>query len=145
MNQELSKLYEERVPQVKPKNVIKEDEVVCEDINSFLNRLRSMVKKTNISSHNIREFMNQGGDNRSPQHKTQISMTDLEVKDTSSYTTNELSKNDYSSTNLSEEKDRKKVDFSKFGTNKTSTTDLTANSSSDSKSKMDATQRLVKY
>jgi type IV secretory pathway TrbL component len=143
MNQELSKLYEERVPQVKPKNVIKEDEVVCEDINSFLNRLRSMVKKTNISSHNIREFMNQGENNRSPTHKTQISMTDSEVKETSNYTTNELSKNDYSSTNLSEEKDRKKVDFSKFGSSKTSS-DLTATSSSDSKSKMDATQRLVK-
>jgi hypothetical protein len=42
---ELQLLYEERVPYVKPKNVIKEEEVVCEDVNLFLKRFVDKGKK----------------------------------------------------------------------------------------------------
>jgi hypothetical protein len=38
-------LYEERVPYVKPKNVIKEEEVVCEEVNAFLKRFVDKEKK----------------------------------------------------------------------------------------------------
>jgi dynein light intermediate chain 1 len=54
---ELQLLYEDRVPYVKPKNVIKEEEIVCEDVNLFLRRfvdkgqkLTSAHSRRNVSS-----------------------------------------------------------------------------------------------
>jgi hypothetical protein len=47
---ELQLLYEDRVPYVKPKNVIKEEEVQCEDLNLFLKRFVEKSKKLDVSS-----------------------------------------------------------------------------------------------
>lgn len=54
---ELQLLYEDRVPYVKPKNIIKEEEIVCEDVNAFLRRfvdksqkMQSMHSRRNVSS-----------------------------------------------------------------------------------------------
>lgn len=45
MNNQLAMLYEDKVAYVKAKNVIKEEEVVCEDINVFLKRYIDKGKK----------------------------------------------------------------------------------------------------
>ncbi len=42
---ELESLYEDRVPYIKPKNVIKEEEVMCEDVNIFLKKFVEKGKK----------------------------------------------------------------------------------------------------
>lgn len=44
MNNDLGKLYEERIPTIKPKNMVKEQEVVCEDISTILNSIRDNKK-----------------------------------------------------------------------------------------------------
>ena len=40
MNNDLGKIYEDRIPVIKPKNIIKEQEVICEDITAYLNSVR---------------------------------------------------------------------------------------------------------
>jgi hypothetical protein len=47
---ELQYLYEDRVPYTKPKNVIKEEEVLCEDLNLFLKRFIEKTKKLDPSA-----------------------------------------------------------------------------------------------
>ncbi len=44
INNDLSKIYEDRIPTIKQKNIIKEQEVVCEDISVFLNAWRDNKK-----------------------------------------------------------------------------------------------------
>jgi len=62
-------LYDERVPFVKPKNVIKEEEVLCEDIVSFLNRIKDKgIKRPDRPIGGITRENNQ-------------SMTEKEIRD----------------------------------------------------------------
>ena len=49
VNNDLTKLYEEKIPYIKPKNIIREDEVICEDINSFLTKYKNKGKTTTLS------------------------------------------------------------------------------------------------
>ena len=44
MSNDLGKIYEERIPVVKPKNIVKEQEVICEDITAILNNIRDNKK-----------------------------------------------------------------------------------------------------
>ena len=58
MQNELSMLYEERVPPVKVKNLLKEDEIVCEDVNVFLKRFVDKIQRgqTNMSRRNVSDY-----------------------------------------------------------------------------------------
>lgn len=47
----LTMLYEDKVPYVKPKNIIKEDEVGCEDLNSFLGKIRLAPSRVRAAEH----------------------------------------------------------------------------------------------
>jgi hypothetical protein len=48
VSNDLSKLYEERVPYVKPKNIVREEEIICEDLSTFLSKFTK--KKTDLPS-----------------------------------------------------------------------------------------------
>ena len=53
---ELGLLYEDRVPVVKPKNVINEEEITCEDVNVFLKRFvdkGQKIQSANQSRRNV--------------------------------------------------------------------------------------------
>jgi len=52
MNNDLAKIYEERIPEIKPKNLVKEQEVICEDISAILNSIRDNKKIGNSSDYN---------------------------------------------------------------------------------------------
>lgn len=45
VNNDLAKIYEEKIPYIKPKNLVKEQEVICEDISVFLNQYRDTKKQ----------------------------------------------------------------------------------------------------
>jgi hypothetical protein len=44
VNNDLSTPYEERIPMVKPKAIIRDEEVFCEDVNTFLNKFKNKTK-----------------------------------------------------------------------------------------------------
>jgi hypothetical protein len=50
MNNDLGKIYEERIPAIKAKNLIKEQEVICEDISAILNSIRDNKNIRNSTS-----------------------------------------------------------------------------------------------
>ena len=50
ISNDLSKIYDERIPAPKQKNIIKEQEVICEDLSVFLNSWREN-KKANHQSN----------------------------------------------------------------------------------------------
>jgi dynein light intermediate chain 1 len=50
---ELSLLYEDRVPIAKSKNIINEEEIVCEDVNVFLKRYVDKGQKVTATKRNI--------------------------------------------------------------------------------------------
>jgi hypothetical protein len=56
MQNELMMLFEERVPAIKQKNLLKEDEIVCEDVNTFLKRFVDKIQKGQTSRMNISDY-----------------------------------------------------------------------------------------
>lgn len=94
---ELSMLYEERVPYVKPKNVIKEEEIACEDSNAFLKRFISSTKKPEPTSRrNISEHAYSTEDSKSLLEEKLNITRNLSEKDsavTENYTSNGKSVN----------------------------------------------------
>lgn len=50
MNNDLGKIYEERIPPIKTQNSIKEQEVICEDIVAKLNSIRDNKKIASSST-----------------------------------------------------------------------------------------------
>jgi hypothetical protein len=45
VNQDLTIPFEERIPVIKPKNIIREEEVICEDINTFLGKIAERLRR----------------------------------------------------------------------------------------------------
>jgi hypothetical protein len=60
MNNDLGKIYEDRIPVIKPKNIIKEQEVICEDITAYLNSVRD---NKNIRNSNQFDYNSNSGSN----------------------------------------------------------------------------------
>ena len=56
MQNELMMLFEERVPAIKQKNLLKEDEIVCEDVNTFLKRFVDKIQKGQTTRRNISDY-----------------------------------------------------------------------------------------
>ena len=49
VNNDLNKLFEEKITFIKPKNIIREEDVICEDINSFLAKYKNKGKSNTLS------------------------------------------------------------------------------------------------
>ncbi len=62
INNELSKIYEEKITTIKHKNIIKEQEIICEDLSIFLNAWRDN-KKTQYQSNSNSDYGSNPGNN----------------------------------------------------------------------------------
>jgi hypothetical protein len=52
---DLAKLYEERIPYTKPKNIVREEEIICEDISAFLSKFNKRKAIDATSETKIKE------------------------------------------------------------------------------------------
>lgn len=128
INNELSKIYEERIPAIKQKNIIKEQEVICEDMSVFLNAWRDNKKSSFLS--NTEYGSNPNGVYLDDKGKKKLDLLQgirkqdyLSNSASSSSTTNVNGNSTYESTD-----NKSKMDFQKFlGMNANKTVSDTAN------------------
>lgn len=130
ISNDLSKIYEERIPAVKQKNIIKEQEVVCEDISVFLNAWRDNKKSAYQS--NMDYGSNPGGMALDDKGKKKLDLLQgirkqdyLSNSNTSSSTANMNGNTHYESSD-----NKSKNDFQKFlGMNANKTVSDSSNAS----------------
>lgn len=137
INGDLDKLYEERIPYVKPKNVMKEEEVVCQDISAFLSTIRP--SRVPGSTSNARDLLRNAAHNSNTLSRENNirSMAESELKKTlmastpegdkvkEDYGTNSNAPGEQSSTKTST-----KIDFGIFDSVKSNTGERTSEASS---------------
>lgn len=111
---DLSKIYEERIPAIKQKNIIKEQEVFCEDISVFLNAWRDNKKSAYQS--NMDYGSNPGGAVIDDKGKKKLDLLQgIRKQDYLSNTVSSSSTSNINGTSTYESTDNKsKNDFQKF-------------------------------
>jgi hypothetical protein len=114
INNDLSKIYEEMIPAIKQKNIIKEQEVFCEDISVFLNAWRDNKKSS--YQNNTDYGSNQSGISLDDKGKKKLDL--LQGIRKQDYLSNSVSTSLNSNVNMNstyESNDNKsKNDFQKF-------------------------------
>lgn len=102
-------LYEERVPVVKPKNVIKEEEVACEDTNAFFGKLKDKLKPKAIDRSSVRmtDFTETNGSTTTSGdgERSSLNTTDGSKKDYNSISGKEKLEKFYNSNNPNKNKE----------------------------------------
>jgi len=63
INNDLAKIYEEKIPHIKQKNLVKEQEIICDDLSAFLNAWRDNKKTQYQSNSNLDYASNSGTTN----------------------------------------------------------------------------------
>lgn len=122
MNNDLGKIYEERIPANKPKNIVKEQEVICEDIVSILNSIRDSKKMGHSSDYNSNSN-NSALDEKGKKKLELLSGIRKQDYNTSATGGQNLSVGNSNMTQNFESNDNKaKKDFQKFMVNKNDTT-----------------------
>lgn len=119
ISNDLQKLYEERIPQPKQKNIIKEQEVICEDISVFLNAWRDNKKA--LYQSNAEYSSNPGLNGIDDKGKKKLDLLQGIRKQDYGSTSNA---NVNGTTNYESTDGKSKVDFQKFlgmNANKTTT------------------------
>lgn len=125
---DLRTLYDERIIPVKPKSMVKEDEVVCEDLNLFLKRF---IDKTKKFDDKLNKLQSAGLENKIDYGSSSITPTaDSEMKNKLSIT----SRNETDKENSSN-----KVNFDIFKQSSSSSSKAYENS----ESKMTTEEKLV--
>lgn len=128
LNNDLAKLFEEKIPPIKQKNIIKDQEVVCEDLSVFLNAWRDN-KKTQYHT-SIDYNSNIGSNSIDDKGKKKLDLLQgIRKQDYSSNTISLSSNTNVNGANPYDSTDNKtKNDFQKFlgmNANKTSDTSST--------------------
>lgn len=121
MNNDLAKIYEERIPAIKAKNIVKEQEVVCEDISAILNSIRDSKKMGHASDYNSNS--NSSALDDKGKKKLEI-LSGIRKQDYNTSVNTNVSANNYNSTinsNFESSDNKAKNDFQKFMVNKKDT------------------------
>lgn len=131
INNHLAMLYEERVPYVKPKNVIKEEEIMCEDTQVFLGKYRTTKKTT--AFHAEKSHVQETTTEERSSIQRGVTVNDVNTKE-------DLQKDYLSNSN----KANTKVDFGQFyGSNNTTKNPSLDLTSKPTTSTLTANQKIV--
>lgn len=123
MNNDLAKIYEERIPEIKPKNLVKEQEVICEDISAILNSIRDNKKIGNSSDYNSNSI-SAALDDKGKKKLELLSGIRKQDYNTSVNTNSSVGNNNFNTNinaNFDSNDNKAKNDFQKFMINKKET------------------------